>query len=257
VVIGNEVNFAALLPRQVLEEYDYTLLSPRITPEVVVVGNIGVEIYSSIPAIVYNSELVPAGEAPRTLEDALDPRWRGKLAATPYVTPLDRVSMHPQWGADRMKGYVTRLSENLGGLIRIGEESRIVTAEFLMLVMGNIHNTRMLQRQGAPLGYIVPLDAAISSSTQFGVPRNSAHPHLAKLYINTVLSEEGQRVLWDLFGTDHHRLPGSQAAADVAELKARGSDISHVDVKLVLERPEMLQIVPEFEKILAGQRAGQ
>jgi iron(III) transport system substrate-binding protein len=254
VYIGNEVNFATLLPRQVLEEYDYTLMSPRIVPEVVIVRNIGLEIFSSIPAMVYNSDLVSAAEAPKTLEDVLDPRWKGKLAATPYVTPLDRVAMHPNWGEARMKAYVTRLSENLGGLIRIGEESRVVTGEFLVLVMGNVHNTRVLQRQGAPVTYVVPPDAATSSATQAGVPRNAAHPNLAKLYLNTLVSEEGQRVMWDVFGGDHYRLPGSQGAADIARLKAQGATVADVNVQVVLERPEMGPLVSELEKILAGTR---
>jgi iron(III) transport system substrate-binding protein len=256
VLIGNEANFAALLPREVLEPYDYTLLSSRITPEVMVVGDIGVQIYSTIPAILYNSDLVRPADAPKTLEETLDPRWRGKLVSTPYGTPLDRVAMRPDWGAERMKAFATRLSDNLGGLMRSGEESRIVSGEFAIFVMGSTHRARELDRLGAPVRYVIPVDGAVAGFQHLGVPRNSAHPNLAKLFINTIISEEGQRIMWELVDTDHYRLPGSRAESEVAELKTRGSSVFDITPKLVLERPEMAQLPGELERILAQGRGG-
>jgi iron(III) transport system substrate-binding protein len=254
VLIGNEANFAALLPREVLEPYDYTLLSPRITPEVVVVGDSGVQIYSTIPAILYNSDLLRPSDAPKTLEETLDPRWRGKLVSTPYGTPLDRVAMRPEWGAERMKAFATRLSDNLGGLMRSGEESRIVSGEFVIFVMGSTHRARELDRLGAPVRYVIPVDGAVAGFQHLGVPRNSAHPNLAKLFINAVVTEEGQRILWEVLASDHHGLPGSQMAAEVAELKNQGSDIFDIDVAVLLDRPEMKQLTADLDKILTQSR---
>jgi ABC-type Fe3+ transport system substrate-binding protein len=82
------------------------------------------------------------------------------------------------------------------------------------------------------------------------VPRNSEHPNLAKLFINVVVSEEGQRILWDTYAADHHLLPGTQTEPEIVELKAKGSSIFDVDSKTVLERPEMLQLSAELDRIL-------
>jgi ABC-type Fe3+ transport system substrate-binding protein len=190
-----------------------------------------------------------------TLEDVLHPKWKGKIATTVYASPMDRVAMRPEWGVEKTKAYVTRLSEHVGGVLRGTEDARVVSGEFLMFVMSNTHSTRQLQRQGAPVGFVIPPDAAVAGFLHLGVPRNSAHPNLARLFVNTVVSEEGQRVVWDLYAADHHGLPGSQSGAEIAELKAKGSGIFDLDVKLVSERPEISQLRVDLEKIVT-QRAG-
>jgi ABC-type Fe3+ transport system substrate-binding protein len=70
-----------------------------------------------------------------------------------------------------------------------------------------------------------PCDTGGALALQFsylGVPRNATHPHLAKLFVNAVLSELGQRILDEVDVADHPELPGSQTAAEFSDLKARG-----------------------------------
>ena len=59
----------------------------------------------------------------------------------------------------------------------------------------------------------MPEDVAQVGSMYLGVPRNSTHPILAKLFINAVMSEPGQRILYETYYADHPQLPGSQSAA--------------------------------------------
>jgi ABC-type Fe3+ transport system substrate-binding protein len=254
VFLGNESHVASLLQRDVLEPYDYTLLSTRITPDLVAVNDVAVQIYSSIPAILYNTDLVPPAQAPKTLEDVLDPKWKGKIASTPYASPLDRVAQRPEWSPERMKTFVARLSQQIGGLIRAAEENRIVSGEFVMFVMSNTHSARHYMRKGAPIGYALPPDGAVAGFGHLGIPRNSARPNLGKLFINVVMTEEGQRVIWETYAADNHKLPGSGSAPEVAELKAQGSGIFDIDVKLVLERPEIRHLTVELDRILTEGR---
>jgi iron(III) transport system substrate-binding protein len=255
VYLGGEANIAILLKQEVLEAHDYTRLSPRIASDIVALDRVAVEVYSSIPAIVYNSELVPTAQVPKTLEDVLDPRWKGRIASPPYGSPLDRVALRPEWGAERMKAFAARLAEHAGGMIRSSEESRIVSGEFLMFVMGNTHGAREVQRKGAPIGHAIPPDGAVAGFGHLGVPRNSARPNLGKLFINVVASEEGQRVLWDTYAADHHKLPGSGSAPAVAELQSKGSGIFDINVKLWMERPDNAQLRVELDRIVTRGRA--
>jgi ABC-type Fe3+ transport system substrate-binding protein len=139
-------------------------------------------------------------------------------------------------------------------MLRPGEETRVLTGEFLLFVMGNTHQTRNLQRKGAPLAYVILPDAAVAGFNLLGVPRNSAHPNLAKLFVNMVVSEEGQRTLWEVSASDHHGLPGSGSAAEVAELKAKGSGIFDIHPSVVLERPEIKQLTTDLDRILTQGR---
>jgi ABC-type Fe3+ transport system substrate-binding protein len=115
ILIGTESHFGALLNRNVLEEYDYTKLSPRIRKEFVAPKNIGVEFATIISGITYNTNLIRPSGVPRKLEDVLDPKWKGMIASTQNAAIFDRVAYRPEWGAEKMRAFLMRLSGHVGG----------------------------------------------------------------------------------------------------------------------------------------------
>jgi iron(III) transport system substrate-binding protein len=254
IYLASDTTFSSVLPQDVLEPYDYTQVSPRVTRNIVAERNVGVEVYGTIPAIVYNTELVRREDVPRRLEGVLDPRWRGKMAASVTASYFDRISTRPEWGAEKMTTFITRLADHVGGLIRQSEEHRIISGEFPIFVLGNTHSAREQAATGAPLAAVVPEDAAQIGTMHLGVPRNAAHPNLAKLYINAVVSEPGQRILYETYFSDHYQLPGSQSAAELADLQARGVEIRKVDVKFALDHPELADLSRDFATILREKR---
>jgi ABC-type Fe3+ transport system substrate-binding protein len=255
VLIGAESHIGPLVDLDVLERYDYTALSPRIQPQLVAPGNVAVEFTSRLPGITYNTDLVPPVDVPRLLEDTLQPRWKGKIASTLNAASFDRVASRPEWGAERMTAYVQRLSQQVAGLMRCGEASRILSGEFAMLVMdcGSFDANR-LRPTGAPIGHVIPDDAATVLFFYLGVPGTSAHPNLGKLYINMLLSEEGQQLLYEVEGTDHYGLPGSRSAAELSDLRAKGIEPLRMDVRFVAEHPDTAKLGDDLAVILRQQR---
>jgi iron(III) transport system substrate-binding protein len=254
VLLGTESHYSALLNRNVLEEYDYTQLSPRITKSVVGYRNVGVEIYSTISSVNYNSQLVSAADLPRKLEDVLHPRWKGKIASTVNAAYFDRVAFRPEWGPDKMKAFIRKLAQHVGGLVRATESERIVTGEYLMLVMSASHDVHRQRAKAAPLGTVVLEDATTVGVLHLGVPRNSSHSHLAKLFANMMMSEEGQKLLYEVYYTDHHELPGSQSGVELKELAAKGIKPLKVDIKFKVDHPEIEQLSDELRTILREKR---
>jgi iron(III) transport system substrate-binding protein len=251
VLLSAESHVGPLVDLDVLERYDYTQLSPRITPELVAPNNVAVEFTSRLPGITYNSELVSPADVPHTLEDTLAPKWKGKIASTLNAASFDRVASRPEWGAEKMTAFVTRLSEQVAGLMRCGENSRLLSGEFVMLVMDcGSFDVNRLRRTGAPLGHVIPDDAATVLFFYLSVPRTSAHPNLAKLYINMLLTDEGQQLLYDVEGTDHYGLPGSRSAAELAGLRARGIEPLRMDARFVAEHPDTMKLGDELAIIL-------
>jgi iron(III) transport system substrate-binding protein len=255
IFLGSEGHYLALLDRDALEEYDYTLLSPRVPPDVVVYRNMGVEIYNLVPGIAYNTDLVAPAEVPKKLEDVLDPKWKGKIASTQNASYLDNVVFRPEWGIDRMKAYVARLSEQVAGLLRSTETERVTSGEFAMLVMTISHEPRQQQAKGAPIAHVIPEDAAVVKFLNMGVPRSSAHPNLAKLFINMLMSEEGQQTLYETYLVDHYLLPGSRTAAELEGLRAKGVAPLKIDLKFAVDHLETALITNELQQILREQRA--
>ncbi|HEY3303170.1 MAG TPA: ABC transporter substrate-binding protein [Candidatus Binatia bacterium] len=251
ILLGTESHFGALLERKILEEYAYARLSPRVRKEFVTPNNIGVEIATILSGVTYNSGLVRPADLPRKLEDLLQPRWKGKIASTQNAAIFDRIAYRPEWSVEKITAFIRRLSEQVGGLIRASENERIISGEFHMLALdGGGHQVRRQQAHGAPLGHTIPENAATVAFLHLGVPRGAAHPNLAKLFINMALTDEGQKVVFATHFTDHHSLPGSQSAAALKELTARGVDPLRVDVKFVTEHPEIGKLSDELRKIL-------
>jgi ABC-type Fe3+ transport system substrate-binding protein len=153
-----------------------------------------------------------------------------------------------------MKSFMSRLSDQVGGLLRADESERVVSGEFVMLVLTNSHGVRRSQALGAPVQYVVPEDAAIVKFLYLGVPHNSSHPNLSKLFINTLMSEEGQKILYEVYGVDHYRLPGSRAGNELQELQSRGLQPLEIDIKWAIEHPEMTVLTNELVGILRERR---
>jgi ABC-type Fe3+ transport system substrate-binding protein len=255
VYLGTESHYAPLLDRNVLESYDYTKLSPRITQDFIAPRNIGVEIGTLLAGITYNTNLLSPIEAPKRLEDVLNPKWKGKIASTQAAATFDRVAMRPEWGAEKMKAFIAKLSQQVGGFIRATESSRIITGEFVMLVMdGGGHEVRRQKAKGAPIEHVIPEDASTVGFMYMGVPRNSPHSNLGKLFINMVMSEEGQKIYYEAEFNDHYKLPGSQSAAALQDLKAKGIKPFEMGIKFAVEHPEMREISTELQKILRERR---
>ncbi|HEX6510962.1 MAG TPA: hypothetical protein VF157_01595, partial [Chloroflexota bacterium] len=135
VLVGSETHFGPLVDKNILEHYDYTQLSPRITPEIVLPGSIGVEIVSRFPGVTYNTQKIPKERVLTKLEDALSPEWQGKLAANIDGGGLNRLAYHPSWNLQKLLDYTTKLSANVAGLIRCGQTERLSSGEFDMFVM--------------------------------------------------------------------------------------------------------------------------
>ena len=59
--------------------------------------------------IAYNTRLVPAATAPKTYEDLLDPKWKGKMvwpALTHVGAPLFVTNLRLTWGEDKAMAYL-------------------------------------------------------------------------------------------------------------------------------------------------------
>jgi iron(III) transport system substrate-binding protein len=251
VLVGSETHFGPLVDKDVLQHYDYTQLSPRITPDIVLPGNIGVEITSRFPGIMYNPQKIAKDRVPKTLEDALAPEFKGKIAANVDGAGLSRLAYHPSWTTQKLLDYTTKLSANIAGLIRCGETQRLASGEFDMMVMDcGTYAARKAKAQGQQIESVIPDDAATVAFFNLGVPATSTHPNLAKLYINMLVSEEGQRLEYDLEYTDLYSLPGSRSMEDFKPLQARGMPLLKMDINFFLQHSDSSKIADQVTQIL-------
>ena len=200
IYLGSLGQYANLVRENALEEVNWSATFPWISrPMEEIVGKRGALVYSSPRGIIYNANLISADKAPKSYEDLIDPRlsptWAGKIAVPPYPNWLVELSLI--WGEEKLKDFTRKLVGLSGGWLRYGEEERVLSGEFP--IMANIGDSLATlwkwQAKGAPLVAVLGSNPGDTSYFHLGVPKNSGHPNLAKLFVAFMISNEGQAII--------------------------------------------------------------
>src|SRR5215467_4042047 len=227
---GSQSHFSLLHQEKALEQVNWSGVFPWITKPMEIFPEEGLLVFTSLRGMIYNSNLIPKEKAPKTYEDLVDPRlsptWAGKLAIPPYVSWLVELSMI--WSEEKVKNFTRKLVTLSGGRLRYGEEERIVSGEFPIAANmgGAVEEMWKWQAKGAPLVAVIGSTPVLPSYFQLGVPKNSAHPNLAKLFVAFVASKEGQAILEKYESVSSHLVEGTRMAKYLR------------DTKLVLQPPK-------------------
>jgi iron(III) transport system substrate-binding protein len=170
-----------------LSAYDH---EAKIKGKTGVYGWTNREIYISLG---FNSNIVPPAEAPKTIKDYLDPKWKGKMSIAGTTTGV-------QWvGAllDLMgREFLDKLSaqeinvQNISGAALSG-----LVASGEVPLSPTIFNSNIFthKQKGAPVEWH-PLDPVIAGVGTSGMVLNAPHPHAALLFLDYLHSKEGQQV---------------------------------------------------------------
>jgi iron(III) transport system substrate-binding protein len=259
VYFGNSQSMLQAMESQPLTPMDWrALIDRKFLPEPgfdpVVTGNIGVAMASTLVGVIYNSNLVKGGDIPRKLDDLMNPKWKGKIASTPYAAGFREFAMPELLGKEKVIEFVKKYSKHIAGVIRCGEMDRLTSGEFLMLGLAcGDQEVNIAERKGIPLGYAIMEDATVSHTRYGGVPKNSRAPNAAALFVAFLHTPEGQKLMWDIDGLDFHLYPESNQKKKLDAAKAKGA-------KVVISSPQWLgknkhydDTQKELEKILRGE----
>src|SRR5579862_7566180 len=237
VFIGSEAPFPPLMAAKALEAIDWGSWAPDVKDANLLGVSDGqaAKITSRTPGITYNSSHVSADAVPKTMQDLLKPEFKGRIASTTYGAMFDRLASDELWGGQTTIDYVTKLSAQVGGLIRCGEIERIASGEFDLFALDcGASDALRGQSKGAPTAQFIPTDAAALVYWYAGVPKNAAHPNAAKLFIDYLMSREGQDIEYQTTFEDQYMVPGSHSAGPIDKLKAQGVTFHDVDIAFVL-----------------------
>ena len=156
-------------------------------------------IYILTPA--YNTHLVPVGSQPRTLDDLLDPKWKGRMAwaagtfSAPGFVGLALTSMGEERGLDWLKRLAAQNVTNLNVSAREVVDQVIAGEYEVGLSTFNYHSV-ISAAKGAPVAWI-PMSPAIGYFSVIGLTRGAPHPNAAKLFIEYLISPDGQKLFRD------------------------------------------------------------
>ena len=225
---------------------DWREYLPDLPPEALKYGNRGVAFTTLLIGITYNTDLIPADRAPKSLKDLLKPEWKGKLGARVSTTFMAYLALPDVLGPEGAVEFFKQFGAAAEGQIRCGSWERVSSGEFpLFFPDCGDYEARKAQRLGAPVGHIIPQEAGGMAAWPLGIPNNSAHPNAARLLVTFMLTREGQDFVWDSDGTDYYKIAGSHIAPEIEKYKARGVKFyDQLDVDV--EHPELMKVQNEM-----------
>jgi iron(III) transport system substrate-binding protein len=151
-------------------------------------------LYKQLHCLAYNTRMMRKEELPRTYDDLLDPKWKGKLgledASYVWFVNLIKIKGESQ-GIEFMKKLARQNVSLRSGTTLL---TNLVTAGEIPLAIDiYADNVVRTKKEGAPIDFHV-LEPAIVHTITGGISKYAPHPNAAKLFMDYLLSEEGQKI---------------------------------------------------------------
>ena len=194
-VVETSPEYVGLLVRGSLLQDHYSPELAAYEDDAKVKGKSGVlawtnrEIYISLG---FNTKLIPPSEAPKTLKDYLDPKWKGKMSIAGTTTGTQWVgAVIDTMGREFLERLATQeinvqnmCGGALSGLVASGEVPLSPT-----IFNSNIFTHK---EKNAPVDWR-PIDPVIAGVGTSGMVVNAPHPHAALLFLDYLHSKIGQQ----------------------------------------------------------------
>lgn len=143
----------------------------------------------------YNTRLVRPEDVPKTYDDLLDPKWAGKLGIE--SSDIDWfAAVATAMGEEKGLAYFKKLAAQRPQL-RNGHTlmAELVASGDIPIAL-TLYNqgAEGLKKKGAPIDWR-PLQPAFGRTDAIAVAQHARHPHAALLFVDFVLSQEGQEII--------------------------------------------------------------
>jgi ABC-type Fe3+ transport system substrate-binding protein len=182
-------------------------------------------------AVGYNTRQIPTGTAPKSYDELLDPKWKGKLAwraGSDTGAQMFIANMILARGEKDGEAYLKKLSEqkivNYGGSARALVD-RVGEGEYAMALNIFAHHPIISKGVGAPLDTQL-MDPVPNNINTGQIIRGAPHIHAAVLMMDFILGKEGQTVLRESEYLPAH--PGVSPAGSIAQIVPRNSGVKEI-----------------------------
>ena len=152
-------------------------------------------VYLMPTVIGYNTTMAKRAEVPRTNQDLLDPKWRGKIG-TDSTKPEWFAWLLKQMGEEKGLAYMRRLAAQDLRLY-VGQSlitNLLASGEFPLALNDYLHTVEDMKKKGAPVDWVTQ-DTVFTKFQPIEIGARPAHPNAAKLFVDFVLSFEGQKLI--------------------------------------------------------------
>jgi iron(III) transport system substrate-binding protein len=143
----------------------------------------------------YNTKLVAKEELPKSYADLANPRWKGRLGIEAEDEDWFAMVVR-ELGEEKGLATFREIAKN-GFSVRKGHTllaGLVASGEIPFALTTYSHGAEKMKQRGAPVEWFA-IEPAIGRANGVAVMRRPAHPHAAALFVDFMLSPEGQAIL--------------------------------------------------------------
>jgi ABC-type Fe3+ transport system substrate-binding protein len=173
-----------------------TPVTAELMPEAVAANRPWIVSRLTVFTIAYNTNAVRKADAPKSYADLADPKWKGKLGVESDDGNWLMTMSHTMGEDQAQKLFRDTVAKN-GISVRKGHAllgTLIASGEVPIALDSYFDEISELKKAGAPVETVFA-SPVVAMPTAIAAFRRAAHPYAAVLFIDFLLSEEGQKIL--------------------------------------------------------------
>jgi iron(III) transport system substrate-binding protein len=184
-------------------------------------------VFPIVHTIAYHTKMTPPAELPTRYTDLLLPKWKSKFGMNANNI-MFLAAMTSHFGKAEGMDFLQKLAAQSpqvrgGGTLLV---TLVAAGEFPIGFSINENNVETFKQKGAPIDWLRLADPLYGELVPIGVMASAPHPSAARLFVDYVLSKEGQELFRNL-----------------GKVPARGD----VAPKINIDREKVRMITPEEE----------
>ncbi|MSP39632.1 MAG: extracellular solute-binding protein [Deltaproteobacteria bacterium] len=209
LMVVTDAHHATLWVKKMHQAFDYK--SVGVDPKAIQYDGGSVSFANQFVLPAYNKKLVSAKDIPKSWEDLLNPKWKGKIGVSSATHHMARLAVGP-WGEERTTHFVKELTKQDLILGRLGEiYNRLLLGEIVVAVSLSDSEAKSDKNKTAPVVFAEAVSPLIAPAYHAGVPKNAAHPKAGHLFAAFLATAEAQKI-WDKYaGQTSVLIPGTPA----------------------------------------------
>lgn len=166
---------------------------------------------ATLNVIAYNKKMVAPGDVPKSFWDLAEPKWKGQLLMDENESKW-MGGMIAYYGEPKAMDLMRRLA---GQAIqfRTGHsllQTVLAAGERPIVVVAFANGVDRLKKEGAPIEWVTA-EPVLALTFGLGLVKNAPHPNAARVFIDFILSREGQEAM----GANGYFVPRSDVASPI------------------------------------------
>lgn len=197
LILTNDNPQQIMFKQGIFAKYDSP--SAKDFPKEAIDPNLGPRYRNVIIGVVYNKSVIKPSDAPKSLEDLVNPKYKGKLVMpdpTQHTTTTQWVaSLFKLMGKEKADKYIRDLAAMKPILVEslLPAAERVTTGE-TPIAITYVKYAFIFGKKGAPLDY-VRLGKMMGDGHYLTINNKAPHPNAGKAFIDYFLDDESMNIM--------------------------------------------------------------